>query len=318
MTGAVVAASFDASNNFLAPLINGIANGAAYGLLGLGLVLLYKSNRIFNFAQGEFASVGAIVAYVFTAGTGVLPKLPFFLAALLGLVASVAVALATERLVIRPMFDRAKVILVVGTVGVALLLIGLEGLLPYPKAQSLPTIGQVFGTQDFVGRISSIPILYQDLAKLLMLAILALAAFLFFRYTGTGTAILAVSQDATAARVVGISVERISLISWGIAGLLGGVAGILLAVPPTTITPGGFTGTTLTVAFSAAVLGGMTSLPGAFVGGIALGLVEAFAQADFELVPGFSSVRQGAELAVFVVLLLVLLVRPRGLLGKEA
>jgi branched-chain amino acid transport system permease protein len=318
MTGALVAASFDASNNFLAPLINGIANGAAYGLLGLGLVLLYKSNRIFNFAQGEFASVGAIVAYVFTAGTGVLPKLPFFLAALLGLMASVAVALATERLVIRPMFDRAKVILVVGTVGVALLLIGLEGLLPYPKAQSLPTIGQVFGTQDFVGRISSIPILYQDLAKLLMLAILALAAFLFFRYTGTGTAILAVSQDATAARVVGISVERISLISWGIAGLLGGVAGILLAVPPTTITPGGFTGTTLTVAFSAAVLGGMTSLPGAFVGGIALGLVEAFAQADFELVPGLSSVRQGAELAVFVVLLLVLLVRPRGLLGKEA
>jgi branched-chain amino acid transport system permease protein len=318
MTSLLAGASFDASNNLLAPLINGVANGAAYGLIGLGLVLLYKSNRIFNFAQGEFASVGAIVTYVFTVGTGVLPDLPFFLAALLGVAAAVGVALLTERLVIRPMFERAKVILVVGTVGVALLLIGLEGQLPYPKAQALPTIGQVFGTQDFVGRIGSIPILYQDIAKLLMLVVLAVAAFLFFRYTGTGTAILAVSQDATAARVVGISVERISLISWGIAGLLGGIAGILLAVPPTTITPGGFTGTTLTVAFSAAVLGGMTSLPGAFVGGILLGLVEAFAQADFDLVPGLSNVKQGAELAVFIVLLVVLLVRPRGLLGREA
>jgi branched-chain amino acid transport system permease protein len=319
MTSVLAGASFDASNNLLAPIINGIANGAAYGLIGLGLVLLYKSNRIFNFAQGEFAGIGAIVTYVFTAGTGVLPDLPFFLAALLGLVAAVGVALLTERLVIRPMFERAKVILVVGTVGVALLLIGVEGLLPYPKTQALPTLGQVFGTQDFVGRIGSIPILYQDIAKLLMLVILAFAAFLFFRYTGTGTAILAVSQDSTAARVVGISVERISLITWGIAGLLGGIAGILLAVPPVgSVTPGAFTGTTLTVAFSAAVLGGMTSLPGAFVGGILLGLVEAFAQADFELVPGLSSVKQGAELAVFLVLLVVLLVRPRGLLGREA
>src|SRR3954452_4473338 len=319
MTG-VLAASFDASDNILAPLINGVANGAAYGLIGLGLVLLYKSNRIFNFAQGEFAGVGAIVAYVFTAGTGVLPDLPFFVAALLGLTASVVVALLTERLVIRPMFDRAKVILVVGTVGVALLLIGIEGLLPYPKTQALPTLGQVFGTQDFVGRIGSIPILYQDIAKLLMLVILAVAAFLFLRYTGTGTAILAVSQDATAARVVGISVERISLISWGIASLLGGIAGILLAVPPVgSVTPGAFTGTTLTVAFAAAVLGGMNSLPGAFVGGVSLGLIEAFAQVDSEFVPGLKAVHNGqAELAVFAVLLVVLLFRPRGLLGQEA
>ena len=319
MTGSILASSFDATDNLLAPLINGIANGAAYGLIGLGLVLLYKSNRIFNFAQGEFATVGAIVTYVFTEGTGIFPDLPFFLAAVFGLLAAVGVALLTERLVIRPMFNRAKVILVVGTVGVALLLIGVEGLLPYPKSQALPTIGQVFGTQDFVGRISNVPILYQDIAKLAMLAALAIGSFLFFRRTGTGTAILAVSQDATAARVVGISVERISLISWGIAGLLGGIAGILLAVPPAgSVTPGAFTGTTLTVAFSAAVLGGMTSLPGAFVGGLLLGLIESFANADFDLLPGLNHVQHGAELAVFAVLLVVLLVRPRGLLGTEA
>jgi branched-chain amino acid transport system permease protein len=320
MHESILASDFSAQLNLISPLINGIANGAAYGLLGLGLVLLYKSNRIFNFAQGEFATVGAIVTYVFYAGTGALPKLPFFVAALLGLVGSVAVAMLTERLVIRPMFDRAKVILVVGTVGVALLLIGLEGLLPYPKTQSLPTISDVLRIQPFVTRIDDVAILDQDVAKVVILALLAVAAFVFFRYTATGTAILAVSQDATAARVVGISVERISLISWSIAGLLGGVAGILLAVPPAgTVTPGAFTGTTLTVAFSAAVLGGMTSLPGAFVGGLSLGLIEAFANADSSFVPLLSRVQNGqAELAVFLVLLVVLMFRPRGLLGQEA
>jgi branched-chain amino acid transport system permease protein len=310
---------FSAQLNFLSPLIDGIANGAAYGLLGLGLVLLYKSNRIFNFAQGEFATVGAIATYVFYAGTGSLPKLPFFVAAIIGLAFSVGIAMLTERFVIRPMFDRAKVILVVGTVGVALLLIGVEGLLPYPKTQSLPTISDVLKVQPFITRIDNVAIIDQDVAKVVMLALLALGAFFFFRYTRTGTAILAVSQDATAARVVGISVERISLISWAIAGLLGGVAGILLAVPPAgTVTPGAFTGTTLTVAFAAAVLGGMTSLPGAFVGGLSLGLIEAFAQADSSFVPGLSSVQNGqSELAVFVVLVVVLLFRPQGMLGRE-
>ena len=311
--------SFSVQLNFLSPLFNGIGNGAAYGLIGLGLVLLYKSNRIFNFAQGEFATISAIVTYVFYAGTGALPKLPFFVAALLGIIAAVLVALLTERLVIRPMFNRAKLILVVGTVGVALLLIGIEGLLPYPKTQQLPEIGSVLGVRPYITKIDNIPLLDQDVAKLVILAALAIGAFLFFRYTATGTAILAVSQDATAARVVGISVERISLISWGIAGLLGGVAGILLAVPPQgTITPGAFTGSTLTVAFAAAVLGGMTSLPGAFVGGLSLGLIEAFANADASLIPGLRNVQQGQELAVFIVLLAVLLFRPRGMLGKEA
>jgi branched-chain amino acid transport system permease protein len=319
MHESVLASSFSVQINFLSPLFNGIGNDAAYGLIGLGLVLLYKSNRIFNFAQGEFATISAIVTYVFYAGTGVLPDLPFFIAALLGIIAAVLVALLTERLVIRPMFNRAKLILVVGTVGVALLLIGIEGLLPYPKTQQLPEIGQVLGVRPYITKIDNIPILDQDVAKLVILAALAIGAFVFFRYTATGTAILAVSQDATAARVVGISVERISLISWGIAGLLGGVAGILLAVPPQgTITPGQFTGSTLTVAFAAAVLGGMTSLPGALVGGLSIGLIEAFANADASLVPGLRSVQQGQELAVFVVLLAVLLFRPRGLLGKEA
>jgi len=316
----VIAGSFSSQINLLNPIITGIANGAAYGLLGLGLVLLYKSNRIFNFAQGEFATVAAIVAYLFDRGTGWLPKLPYFLAITLGIVAAVLVAMATERLVIRPLFHRPRVVLVVATVGVALFLIGLEGMVPYPQTASLRTISDVLKVRSYAFRVDNVVVLDQDLAKLIALTVLAVAAFIFFRYTATGTAILAVSQDATAARVVGISVERISMTTWAIAGLLGGVAGVLLAVPPEgSVTPGSITGLTLTVAFSAAVLGGMTSLPGAFMGGIFIGLIEAFANADHSFVPGLNSLPTAqAEVAVAVVLLVILLVRPRGLLGQEA
>src|SRR3954454_10473969 len=315
--------AFDAQSNLVGPFFHGIFQGSAYGLLGLGLVLIYKSNRIFNFAQGEFATVGALVSFWFSTGATVfgvgLPRVPYAAAIVLGILAATGVALATERVVIRPMFDRPRVVLVVGTVGVALLLIALEGL-AYPATSNLKSISDVLGISPRLGTIDGYAILYEDLIKLVVLGALAIAAFLFFRYTPTGTAILAVSQDATAARVVGISVERISMTTWAIAGLLGGVAGVLLAVPPSgSVTPGSLTGLTLTVAFSAAVLGGMTSLPGAFVGGLGIGLIESFANADHSFVPGLNSLPTAqAEVAVAVVLLVVLLVRPRGLLGKEA
>jgi branched-chain amino acid transport system permease protein len=312
----VVADSFSTQLNLITPLISGLADGATYGLLGLGLVLLYKSNRIFNFAQGEFATVAAIVAYMFDTGTGWLPKVPYLVAILLGILAAVGVAVATERLVIRPLFDRPRIVLVVATVGVALFLIGAEGLLPYTKTASLRTISDALGVRSYVTQIDSVVVLDQDVAKLIALAALAVLAFVFFRYTATGTAILAVSQDATAARVVGISVERISMTTWAIAGFLGGVAGVLLAVPPFgSVTPGSITGLSLTVAFSAAVLGGMTSLPGAFLGGVIVGVVEAVgtSAAIFDDIPG-----SAGTLLVFVVLLIVLTARPQGLLGRSS
>src|SRR5579884_1956507 len=99
----LVADTFSPQLHVITPLISGLANGAAYGLFGLGLVLLYKSNRIFNFAQGELASVAAIVAFMFDRGIGWLPKLPYFLAIALGVLAAVLVAMLTERAVIRPL-----------------------------------------------------------------------------------------------------------------------------------------------------------------------------------------------------------------------
>jgi branched-chain amino acid transport system permease protein len=314
----VLADDFNTQLNVVQPLLDGIFQGSAYGLLGLGLVLLYKSNRIFNFAQGEFATVAALVAYLFDTGYKYFPQTPFLISVLLGLTASVLVALATERVVIRPMFNRPRVVLVVGTIGVALLLIGIEGMI-FNSSSQLRSISEVFSLDPpYLGKIDQVPVYPQDLLKLGALVALAVGALLFFRYTRTGTAILAVSQDATAARVVGISVERISMITWAIAGLLGGIAGILLASNTVAVTPGYFTGTTLIAAFTAAVLGGFTSLPGAFVGGLTIGLVQSFTGADSEFIPGLSSLPSAqSEVALFVVLLVVLLIRPRGLLGSE-
>jgi branched-chain amino acid transport system permease protein len=316
----VLATSFNTQVNFVEPIVQGLAHGAAYGLLGLGLVLIYKSNRIFNFAQGEFAGVGALTTYLFFTGYSFLPQTSFWVAAPLGLLGGTLVALGTERAVIRPLFHRPRVVLVVGTIGVTLLLIGAEGLV-FPHGGALPTLDGVLKLHNgYVTKVDGVPLLYQSVLTLAVLAVLAVAAYLFFRHTATGTAILAVSQDSSAARIVGISIERISMITWGIAGLLGAVAGILLAVPPEgSVTPGAFTGTILTVTFSAAVLGGMTSLPGAFVGGLLMGLIEAFANADYSFVPGLSHLPTAqSEVAVAVVLLVVLLARPQGLLGREA
>ena len=126
-------------------------------------------------------------------------------------------------------------------------------------------------------------------------------------------AILAVSQEATAARLAGISVERISALTWGIAGFLAGVAGILLAGYIGLAAPGSLTGLALVPAFTAAVFGGVTSLPGALVGGIVIGVLESEAAANIpkDKLPG------SGQVVLFVALLLVLLVRPSGLLGKE-
>lgn len=310
--------SFTTQINLVQPLLNGIFNGAAYGLLGLGLVLLYKSNRIFNFAQGEFATAAAIVMLMFDTGYGFLPKVPYFVAMALGILAAVLTAVGTERLVIRPMFDRPRLVLVVATIGVSLLLIGLESFVYY-QGQNLRSIDDALSLTGPVFSANQIPVRLQDLTKLGVLAALAGVAYVFFQRTATGTAILAISQDSTAAKVVGIPIGRLSMTTWGIAGLLGGIAGVLLA-PSSFVVPGVFTGTTLTVAFAAAVVGGMTSLPGAFLGGLAMGLVEAFANADSSFVPGLKSLpgSTGGETTVALFLLIVLLIRPRGLLGKEA
>ncbi len=314
---------FDFAIQVVQPGVNGVFQGCAYGLIALGIVLLYKSNRIFNFAQAEIASFGGLVAWALsTDNDGFWPRLPYFVAVALGVSASVLISLVTERLVIRPLFDRPRVVLVVGTVGVLLLLAAVDGLtfiFPAGGTYKVHSIAVAFGGSPVQQALAvdGIRVAYDQLVALGVLVALAVGSLVFFKRTRTGTAILAVSQDPTAARVVGISVARTSQVTWGIAGLLAGIAGVVLASQPAAVNGANvFTGTVLVPSIAAAVLGGVTSLSGAFVGGIGLGLFEAFAIADGSNIPGLKGVAGLSGVAVFAVLLVVLLARPQGLFGS--
>jgi branched-chain amino acid transport system permease protein len=303
------------------PFMSGLVSGSIYGLVALGIVLIYKSNRIFNFAQTEFGSVGGIIALAFVLGLGPFPKFPYLLAAALGVIAATLTGLATERLVIRPLFDAPRATLLVATAGVALFCIGMElillgtgtlHVLPRPGG---PPKWSLFGS---VSNPNSYIYGWAEVDAVVAFVALAIAATVFFR-TRYGLAILAVSQEPTAAGVVGIDVRRISSLTWGIAGFLGGVAGVLYAPLTGATAPAFFTDPyaagPLIYGFIAAVIGGTTSLPGAMVGGLIVGEINAFA--GVYVPKAAPSLPGSGVLTLMAILLFVLLVRPVGLLGRE-
>jgi branched-chain amino acid transport system permease protein len=301
--------AFEFGSNIGTPVVSGAINGAVYGLLGLGIVLLYKGNRVFNFAQGEFGTVAAFAAFAGVTGFGIVPKMNYVFASIFAVSMAVLVALLTERLVVRPLFHQPKVTLVVATAGVALILIAIQGFI---FGASPVSLGPAVSGDAFTS--GGLRVTKQGLVIVGVLAVLAAAAALFFKYTKTGTAILAVSMEPTATSLVGISVNRISALTWGLAGLLGGIGGVLFAGNSGLLGPGILTGIALIPAFTAAVFGGITSLPGAFLGGVVIGIIQALGQRN---IPE-SVVPSASQVVVFAVLLLILLVRPAGLLGKEA
>jgi branched-chain amino acid transport system permease protein len=286
-------------------LVIGVIAGAAYGLLALGLVLIYKSSGVFNFAQGEFGTVGVYVLYLLHF------DMPYGFAILGALVAAVLMGVIVERLVVRPLFDAPRVTLLVATAGVALLATAIEiwfgEATARPLDRALPTLNRV--------SVLGVHISDQRLLLVGVLIVLAGLLALFFRKTNLGLAILSASQEPTATELMGISVRRLSTLVWAIAALLGGIAGVLAIPEGGGFAPGALTVAFLIPAFTAAVLGGMTSLPGAFLGGIIVGVIEAVGTSApiFADIPGTPG-----TLLVFIVLLAVLIVRPQGLLGERS
>ncbi|MGI9053556.1 MAG: branched-chain amino acid ABC transporter permease [Ilumatobacteraceae bacterium] len=284
-------------------LVIGLSTGSAYGLLALGLVLIYKSSGVFNFAQGEFGTVALFALYLLDF------HLPYWAALLGALVAAGLMGLLTERVIVRPLFEAPRVILLVATAGVALLAIGIEIWLA--TSQGKP-IAKAFSTVDRV-TLLDVQISDQRLWLIGTLVVLAILLGLFFTRTNLGLAIIGASQEPTATELVGISVRRLSSFTWVLAALLGGLAAVIIIPDGGSFGPAIMTTQYLIPAFIAAVLGGMTSLPGAFVGGVLVGVVQSVATSAplFEDIPGTKS-----TLVLFLVLLGVLLVRPQGLLGK--
>jgi len=288
-------------------LILGVINGAIYSLIAIGLVLVYKASGVFNFAQGEFGTIAIYGAYISFS----IFHLPYGIGLVVGLASAVGMGLLTERFVIRPLFDAPRVTLLVATAGVALLALGVQ----FWRTANNPLrfFDSIVNSPSSLDRVSPFGVAVSDqrLITLLVLAVAAVLLFLFFR-SPLGLAVLAASQEPVASELVGVSVRRISTITWGLASLLGGAAGLLYA-GGSQFSPGLMTTAVLIPGFTAAIVGGISSLPGAAAGGILVGVLQALGSLST-----FDSIKGASYVSVFVVLLAVLLIRPQGLFASRS
>ncbi len=289
---------------FISSILIGVITGSIYALLAVGLVLIFKTQRVVNFAQAELATMGAFGFYIFH---NVL-RLQYGWAALAAVLTSGVLALIIERVVIRPLRESRDVTVFVATAGVALLIVSLTLFIGDANIRQVQPIikdnpGIVVGT---------LPISYQQLMVIGVLAVVAALLTIFFKLP-LGRALLAVSREPFAVRLSGISTSRLSMLVWVLAGLIAGLAGVFFA-PTTQLTPGLFTSVSLFPALTGAVLGGLTSLPGAVIGGLVVGIIQSVASvyATNLGVPGPDTA------IVFIILLAVLFFRPEGLLAREA
>lgn len=292
---------------FISAILIGVVTGSIYALLAVGLVLIYKTQRVVNFAQAELATMGAFAFYIFH--TGALGfQLPYGFAAAAAVLSSGVLALIVERVVIRPLRESRDVTVFVATAGVALLIISLT---LFIGDANIRIVQPIFKDNPGI-TVGTLPISYQQLLVIGVLATVAALLTVFFRLP-LGRALLAVSREPFAVRLAGISTSRLSMLVWVMAGLIAGLAGVFF-VPTTQLTPGLFTSVALFPALTGAVLGGLTSLPGAVVGGLVVGMVQSVASVyvPSDVVPGPDTV------IVFIILLAVLFFRPEGLLAKEA
>jgi branched-chain amino acid transport system permease protein len=279
-------------------IVIGLANGSVYAVLALSLVLIYRSNGVINFAQGEMATFAAYIAWTFLT----LVHAPFFLAVLIALAAAFALGSATEFVLIRRV-RHSEFTQIIATVGLFIFLNSLDLGVWGGIAKS---IASPFGNGVF--QIGSLRVGAQYLGILVVALVLAALVFAFFRWTKVGQALEAATLNPTASRLVGINVGRMMVLGWGISALVGGAAGImtanLLVLEPNMMA------STIIFGFAAISLGGISSPFGAIVGGLSIGVLQALLGT---YVPGGTALR--TPLA-FVVLLVILLVRPNGLFGR--
>jgi branched-chain amino acid transport system permease protein len=276
-------------------LVSGLTNGAIYALIALGFGIIYNATTIINFAQGEMVMLGALAAI------SLYTLKPSFLFAFLGSTAMVTlVGLLFERLALRPVRDPSPITLIIITVGGAVFIKGVAMLLWGKEAYTLPPFS---GSVPL--HLGPATVLPQNLWVLGLTACLVIALEVFFRLTLVGKAMRACAYNPRAARLVGISTGRMVQLAFGLSAALGAAGGILIAP----LTLGVYDmGTMLGLkGFCAAILGGLGSLLGGVLGGLVLGVAEALAS---------GLISSGYRDAVaFCLLLLVLFLRPQGLLG---
>jgi branched-chain amino acid transport system permease protein len=280
-------------------LVSGAAQGCIYGLIALGFVLIYKATETVSFAQGDLMMVGAFIGLACMAFAG----FPFWLAVPASIVAMAAVGFGVERIVIRPILGEPAFSIVMLTIGIGYVSRGLITMIPGigTETHALPV-----PYKDIAFHLGGLVLAAEQLVIIGVTAALCAVLYAMFRYTRAGIAMQAASQNQLAAYYMGIPVKRLNAMVWALAAMVAAVAGLLLA--PITFVHANM-GLIGLKAFPAAVVGGFGSLPGAIVGGLVIGIVESLA--------GFYLPEGVKDIAAYVVVLVMLMVRPNGLFGES-
>jgi len=279
-------------------IVSGIAVGSSYALMGLAMVIIYKTSEVVNFAQGEMALLTVFLTYMALEYY----HIPFYITFPLSLVFAMFLGFFLEFAVLRRAKNPNVLGMIIITIGLEMILMGFVSwkfgadpkTMPFPVSPyESVAMGEIF--------VSTLEVLTFVVALTLMAVI-----FLFLRYSKLGVAMKATQQNRTAARLMGIRTNRILMLAWGISALVGCIAGLLIA--PTTMQPYMMWDPMLK-GFASAVMGGMTSLPGSIFGAYIIGIVE-------NLFGGYVSIEFKSVVA-FVIIVLVLCLRPSGLFARH-
>ena len=287
--------------SFLSYLINGISLGSVYAIIALGYTMVYGIARMLNFAHGDIIMVGGFTVFTIVTTMGGSP--------VVGILASVVVCtvlgVTIERVAYRPLRDASPLAVLITAIGVSYLLQNVALLIFGSNARQFTSVITVPALKLAGGNLSISSV---TIVTILSCIVIMAALMTFINKTKMGQAMLAVSEDRGAATLMGINVNRTISVTFAIGSALAAVAGVLLCSAYPSLSP--YTGSMPGIkAFVAAVFGGIGSIPGAFIGGILLGIIENLAKAYIS--------SQLSDAIVFSVLIIVLLVRPTGILGKK-
>lgn len=281
----------------LSTLISGLSLGGIYAMIALGYTMVYGIAKLLNFAHGDIIMVGGYIIYVFMATNNP------FLAVLMAVIGCILLGIAVEKVAYKPLRGASPLAVLITAIGVSYLLQSLAQII-FGSANKMVTVFELGAVKIF-----GVQMQVSSLVTLAVTVIVMIALTLFIKFTRLGRAMIAVSEDRGAAQLMGINVNGIITVTFAIGSALAALAGLfyLMKAPSLSSTLGAMPGIK---AFTAAVIGGIGSIPGAMLGGILLGMVESISYKITAIAPYTDAIE-------FSILIIILLVRPTGFLGKK-
>ena len=287
--------------SFINYLINGVSLGSVYAIIALGYTMVYGIAKMLNFAHGDIIMIGSYVVFVTVSSMG----LPPMLGVLLAVAACTLLGVVIERVAYKPLRNASPLAVLITAIGVSYMLQNVALLIFGADTKSFTSVVKIPALKLAGGQLN---ITGETIATILSCIVIMVCLMAFINRTRAGQAMLAVSEDKGAATLMGINVNGTIALTFAIGSALAAIAGVLLCSAYPSLTP--YTGSMPGIkAFVAAVFGGIGSIPGAFIGGVLLGVIEILSKAYIS--------SQLSDAIVFSVLIIVLLVKPTGILGKK-